>query len=183
VPKSIAAPYWFTGSWSRGTRRTMVLALFATVVGPGLQLATSVSTASPGARAASLPRIFSTIKLQGEAVINLFPVRPHDIVVDSADGGELVIHWTQWTSSNAYGSGRAHPDHGSYAIKVHAFDNIGGYFTRLTITSNTPAVGVRRDRMVLCTDDGQSLSWIEWDWAHNPESGFHVWRGGPSGGD
>jgi hypothetical protein len=66
----------------------------------------------------------------------VFSVRPRIVIVDSADGGELVVRWATWTHASATGTGTAHPDHGQYPVGVRASDAVGGRFMHLAITSD-----------------------------------------------
>lgn len=91
--------------------------------------------------------------------VNVFKVRPRVAVTDSADGGELVIHWQRWIYRYAYGTGRAYPDHGSYPIRVKATRPIAGYFTRLTVTGRIDRKW-HRDPLGLGYLGGISLAWI-----------------------
>jgi hypothetical protein len=153
------------------TARVMSIAAVATV--SVSLLAGPLDVAAIGS--AGLPRLFSNSVLHGETVSNVFSVRPRSIVVDSADGGELAIHWTQWTDTSASGHGTAHPDHGTYPIAVRVEDVIDGKFTRLTIMAKIGGKAYPPDRMVLADDGTQLLLWADLDWVHNPESGFSPW--------
>jgi hypothetical protein len=139
------------------------------IVGAGAALPAEAS-ASP------LPKLLT---ITNGNDIPTFKVRPRDVITDSADGGELVIHWQRWTSRTASGTGRAHPDHGSYPIKVQASQPVGGgytprVFTRLTVTGK---LGGRwhRDRLGLGYLGGFSLTWINLRWMNNPASGSIPW--------
>ena len=125
------------------------------------------------ASAAARPRMFTTINSSGNGV---FKVRPHSVVTDSADGGELDIHWTRWTATSAAGSGTSHPDHGSYPIRVQASRVIDGYFTRLTVWFKQGS-SWRRDRLGLGYLGGISLAWINLTWMRDPQSGSTPWPG------
>jgi hypothetical protein len=139
-------------------------------------LAAAPTFAEAASARAGLPRLYSTSVLHGETVVNVFKVRPRIAVTDSADGGELVIHWRSWTATRAVGTGRAHPDHGSYPISVTASRPVSGYFTRLTVTGKTGAVW-HPDPLGLGYLGGISLTWINLSWMNNPESGSTPWPG------
>ncbi|HZE04063.1 MAG TPA: hypothetical protein VE127_02495 [Solirubrobacteraceae bacterium] len=127
------------------------------------------------AGARSLPRIYSTVRMnKSNQFTNIFRVRPRIVVTDSADGGELRIHWRRWTRRNAVGSGRAHPDHGSYPIRVKAWRPVRGEFTRLTVWGK---LGGRwhKDPLALAYVIGSALGWINVHWMHNPASGATPW--------
>jgi hypothetical protein len=137
--------------------------------------ALSIIGPSPAvAGAASLPRLFRTEVFRESSTHDLFGVRPRSVLTDSADGGELVIHWRTWTMSSASGRGRAYPDHGSYPISVRASRPITGYFTRLTVTG-FPAGRWHRDQLALGYLGGISLTWINLSWMRNPASGSTPW--------
>jgi hypothetical protein len=142
-----------------------------------LSMAVVTSATVPTAASASpLPKLLSTTNGNN---IGLFKVRPRDVIVDSADGGELVIHWQRWTGRTASGTGRAYPDHGSYPIKVQASRPLGGgytprVFTRLTITGELDGRW-HRDPMGLGYLSGYSLAWIGLSWMNNPASGSVPW--------
>jgi hypothetical protein len=152
---------------STSVRRRVLIAGAATLCGP-LGLANSALAGR------SLPLMFSTISLHGSTPINVFKLRPKSVVTDSADGGELVIHWTSWTNTRASGSGRAHPDHGSYPIRVIAGRPRSGYFTRLLVISKDDGRSYR-DQLGLGYLGGISLAWINLSWMRNPASGSTPW--------
>ena len=156
----------------RQTHFTRTTGLSATILLFGVLLMAS----APAARAKSLPRIYSTIVQHGEQFSNVFAICPHEIVLDSADGGKLKIRWTSWTSTSASGRGRAFPDHGSYPIVVSVFDAIAGQFTRLTIKTTGRGHSYGPDRLELATD-GTMLTWAQISWVDNPESGLMPWVG------
>ena len=151
---------------------TRTAGLSATMLLLGIPLTAPV----PAANAKSLPRIYSTVAQHGEQFSNVFAVRPREIIVDSADGGELKIRWTSWTSTSASGYGRAFPDHGSYPIAVNASDVIAGQLTHLTIKATGPGHNYGPDRLELATD-GTMLTWARISWVENPESGLMRWAG------
>jgi len=127
------------------------------------------------AGASRLPRLYSTVVMHGASFSNVFAVRPRSIVVDSADGGELVINWIQWTHSSASGNGTAHPDHGTYPIKVRASDVIDGEFTHLTVTGKQPTGRWYADQLVLADMGDSTLTWARQEWVGNSESGLSLW--------
>lgn len=156
----------------RQTRITRTRGLSVAILSLGGLLTASASAAN----ARSLPRIYSTVARHGEQFSNVFAVRPHEIVVDSADGGELKIRWTSWTSTSASGYGRAFPDHGSYPIAVNASDVIAGQLTHLTIKTTGRGHNFGPDRLELATY-GTGLTWAPISWVENPESGLMPWAG------
>lgn len=139
-----------------------------------LLLGALLTASALAANARSLPRIYSTVARHGEQFSNVFAVRPHEIVVDSADGGELKIRWTSWTSTSASGYGRAFPDHGSYPIIVSASDVIAGQFTHLTVKTTGRGHNYGPDRLELATD-GTVLTWARISRVENSESGLTAW--------
>lgn len=150
---------------------------------PGTIAAMAVAVALPMgllpctavAGAPRLPRLYSTVVMHGASFANVFSVRPRSVVVDSADGGELVISWMQWTRSGASGRGTAHPDHGSYPIKVSASDVIHGVFTHLTVNGKQPTGRWYAERLVLADLGDSTLTWARQEWVSNPESGLSRW--------
>lgn len=148
----------------RGASRwaTLPVALIAVIAAGALV----PSAASAG----GLPHMF-TVTRTGQTV---FQVRPHDVVTDSADGGDLIIHWARWTATGAAGSGTSHPDHGSTPIRVKASRVIDGYFTRLTVWFKRGS-SWQRDRLGLGYLGGISLAWINLAWMFNPQSGSTPW--------
>jgi hypothetical protein len=121
-----------------------------------------------------LPRLYNSVAMHGETFTDVFSVRPRSVVVDSADGGELVVHWTQWSHSRALGHGTAHPDHGTLPIKVQVGDPIDDDFTRLTVTFKVGGKWGRPDRLILAYQ-GNILTWARLEDLHNPELGFTAW--------
>lgn len=125
-----------------------------------------------------LPRLFSHSLFHGGTTVNVFEVRPQSVVTDSADGGELVIHWQRWTDRRASGTGRAYPDHGSYPIRVTASRPISGYFTRVTVLGRINGRW-RRDPLGLCALEPVQtppfLSWFNVSWMRNPAAGCAPW--------
>jgi hypothetical protein len=101
--------------------------------------------------------------------------RPHTVVVDSADGGELVLKWTRWTARSARAHGTAHPDHGSYPITVTVSRVVDGVFTRMTINIRVDG-HTHANRMALAVTGSQVL-WMRTSWMDNPESGATPWNG------
>jgi hypothetical protein len=102
------------------------------------------------ARGSARPTLFRTLTNHGQTISPVFSVRPRTVVVDSADGGELVIHWTEWTQEAASGFGTAHPDHGVYPIRVRATDPEAGTFLRFKITGRLDGRW-RADQLVLAS--------------------------------
>lgn len=74
------------------------------------------------------PRIYST-----PFPTPTFEVRPHDISLDSAHGGDLILRYSLWNQRGGFGRGSSHPDHGSYAIRVHPWGEYEGLFTHLDV--------------------------------------------------
>jgi hypothetical protein len=101
-------------------------------------IASMVGPASAVARAAGLPTLYCNVVSHdnNQTFSPVFSVRPRIVIVDSADGGELVIRWATWTHASATGTGTAHPDHGQYPVGVRASDAVGGRFMHLAITSD-----------------------------------------------
>jgi hypothetical protein len=128
-----------------------------------------------GAGTPRLPRLYSAVVMHGASFSNVFSVRPRSVVVDSADGGELVISWMQWRRHSASGRGAAHPDHGSYPIKVSASDVIKGVFTHLTVNGKQPTGRWYAERLVLADLGDSTLTWAREEWVSNPESGLSLW--------
>jgi hypothetical protein len=138
--------------------------------------------------AAILPRLFTTFTEHGSETINHFAVRPAESITDSADGGELRLHWTSWTATHATGYGRAYPDHGSWAFTVVASAPVTGdfpfpVFTRMKFVNHVPARGTVHDTLALAYLIGDALGWGELRWMENPESGAIVVRPPTPGGD
>jgi hypothetical protein len=117
-----------------GLRRLAMLCELATT----FAIAPMVGPASAVARAAGLPTLYCNVVSHdnNQTFSPVFSVRPRIVIVDSADGGELVIRWATWTHASATGTGTAHPDHGQYPVGVRASDAVGGRFMHLAITSD-----------------------------------------------
>jgi hypothetical protein len=64
-----------------------------------------------------------------------FASEPKEFILDSADGGEFRIHWTQWGASGAIGHGTSQPDHGTYQVNVKLTMSA----TALSRTSRSPS--------------------------------------------
>ncbi len=64
-----------------------------------------------------------------------YAVRPATIVLESAAGGELIIHWQTWSATAATGSGTSNPDHGVYPINVRLSEPKYGTFQAMSITT------------------------------------------------
>lgn len=150
-------------------RVTVVLVAAAAALPMGMLPSTA------GAATPRLPRLYSAVVMHGTSFSNVFSVRPRSVVVDSADGGELVISWMQWTRHSASGRGTAHPDHGSYPIKVSASDVIKGVFTHLTVNGKQPTGRWYAERLVLADLGDSTLTWARQEWVSNPESGMSPW--------
>lgn len=107
----------------RSRPRDILIGLVTTI----LIIATPVGIqASASARATFLPRAYTGGKS--------FSVRPHHILLSSAEGGLLVIHWSTWTSDQATGTGTSYPDHGHSQIKVQLSDNSEHLFLHMTVS-------------------------------------------------
>lgn len=106
----------------------------------------------------------------------VYGIRPRSIIVDSADGGELRVHWSRWSSTVASGAGKAYPDHGSFAITVTLRHVIRGTFTRLSIISDLSG-RKHVDSMALAyqTSYPSAVSWLDVSWIRNPQSGNSFW--------
>jgi hypothetical protein len=142
---------------------------YVAVVMAALTLALTAGTARASS---SLPTMLSRITGSGTYVV---AIRPRVVVTDSADGGELRLHWTRWSRSGGAGYGTAHPDHGSYAIRVTVGRPVQEVFTRMTIFTRQNG-RVHADRMAMAYL-GDVLSWIRVSWMRNPASGAIPWNG------
>jgi hypothetical protein len=137
-------------------------------------VSTSSDVTSPATHPQGLPTAFSTFHGHGQSVDNLFLVRPHQIILDSADGGRLEIHWAHWTSRGASGTGVAHPDHGRYPVTIQASHPIDGTFACLSVVSHGHG---RRydDRLGLGKIFGNTFAWIRVGLLHKRGSGAIPW--------
>jgi hypothetical protein len=104
------------------------VALAAAILLAALLGAQQSAAAQGPARAASLPRAYAGGASQ------TFSVRPHRIILSSAEGGLLTIHWSSWTNDEATGTGTSQPDHGETQIKVHLSDTSEGLFLHMTVS-------------------------------------------------
>jgi hypothetical protein len=107
---------------------------------------------------------------------NTFKVKPPTIILDSADGGEITIHWTKWTSTVALGTGTAHPDHGSFPVQIRADYPADGDFTYLRLTHNLSG-GPYTNVLVLTysTDGYNDVSWERQDFVETDGCGCSPW--------
>ena len=128
----------------------------------------------PEKHGAALPTVYSSFTIKGSVVHNVFSRRPTRIVLDSADGGELVLDWHRWTSRQAVASGVAHPDHGHYRIKVLLSRPIKGTFACMTITSNLDHHH-EVDRLGLGRSSDNDLGWFRLGFLGTKASGSKPW--------
>ena len=96
-------------------------------------LSSAAWTAVP-ATADGLPTLLATFG----ATPAVYRVRPRVVELDQAEGGELMLHWSSWTSTEATGSGTGESFVASainrYRAVVHASDPRHGRFTVLELT-------------------------------------------------
>jgi hypothetical protein len=119
-----------------------------------------ISQAPASASTGKLPKLYCNVVSHNKekSFSPVFSIRPKVVIVNSADGGELVVHWTQWTKSSATGAGTAHPDHGSFPITIRASDPVHGRFMHLTITTETNGK-TEVDHLHLTKVVGTALGW------------------------
>ena len=94
-----------------------------------------------------------------------YRVRPRVIQLDQAEGGELKLHWSSWTSTQATGSGTGEyfvtDAIGHYRVVVHASEPRHRRFTVLKLI-RTEGGRTYQEKLVL----GSSIvgpSWTEQD--------------------
>jgi hypothetical protein len=148
--------------------RSLIAVGATLLLGAGALLDGQDAAAQARARTASLPRALSS----GE----IFSVRPHQIILSSAGGGLLVIHWLSWTNTSASGTGTSHPDHGESRIKVRLSDNSEGLFLRMTVSFRYHGKWVP-EKLELAEQIGDSNfdQWAEPSWVNKTgESGLRA---------
>lgn len=138
----------------------------------GVAVAVSVGTAF----ASSLPTLYCNLKQRGSdanpSFTPVFSVRPRHIgVLNTQQGGELMLKWSRWTASSATGSGTALPGiavapgqpQPTYWVAVKAYRVVDGHFTRMTITTDLSSAHTHAERLKLIesnTPRGGQFSWV-----------------------
>jgi hypothetical protein len=140
----------------------VLAAIVATVASFGLS--SSAGAATPA------PRLLTT------DFEHTFQVHPKKMILDSADGGELVIRWQAWTAQSANGTGTSYPDHGQYPIKVSAAYPVNGEFQVLRIEVKVNSTWRKEPELHLAcsVEDPNSFQWASASWTENPESGLRA---------
>ena len=93
------------------------------------------------AAASSLPTLLANTKCARPCtkLLGIYEVRPREVVLAEAFGGDLVLKWSSWTSSAAIGSGTSTSQStgGSEKLRVSVRASLvkSGTFTRLTLTA------------------------------------------------
>lgn len=122
-------------------------------------------------RPAIEPLLFSRIVKRGSRFRDVFRVRPREITIGPA---RLDLHWRSWTRHGAVATGIAHPVHGHYRVRVHAFHLVRGRFACLTVT-RAPGAGRRARRYGLGRLGNSTFAWVHVTWLHRRASGATPW--------
>jgi hypothetical protein len=101
----------------------------------------------------------------------VFRVRPREITIGPV---KLDLRWSSWTRRGAVATGTAHPVHGHYRVKVHAFHLLRGRFACLTVT-RAPGAGRRARHYGLGRLGNSTFAWLHVAWLHRRASGATPW--------